>query len=65
MVTFYLQLLTGSQKEVAIDVPKVGAVIMQCRICLKKGEHWTAKCPLKDISQRSVIDSIDSQVLHS
>ncbi|KAK2407120.1 eukaryotic translation initiation factor 3 subunit G [Trifolium repens] len=41
----------GSQKEVAMPDPKVGAVIMQCRICLKKGEHWTAKCPLKDISQ--------------
>jgi translation initiation factor 3 subunit G len=63
MVTFYLQLLTGSQKEVAMPDPKVGAVIMQCRICLKKGEHWTAKCPLKDISQPPEVFVDDKPVI--
>ncbi|GKA37018.1 eukaryotic translation initiation factor 3 subunit G-like protein [Tanacetum coccineum] len=26
---------------------------MRCRSCGKKGEHWTARCPLKDLAQPS------------
>ncbi|CAJ2657785.1 unnamed protein product [Trifolium pratense] len=37
----------GSQKEVATADPlaTTGAVLMQCRNCGKKGDHWTARCP--------------------
>ncbi|KAH1033716.1 hypothetical protein J1N35_045890 [Gossypium stocksii] len=27
---------------------KNGAVLMLCRTCGKKGDHWTARCPFKD-----------------
>ncbi|KAL2557504.1 eukaryotic translation initiation factor 3G1 [Forsythia ovata] len=29
---------------------KAGAAIMVCRKCFKKGEHWTAMCPYKDLA---------------
>ncbi|OVA00299.1 RNA recognition motif domain [Macleaya cordata] len=29
---------------------KGGAVLMVCRTCGKKGDHWTSKCPYKDLS---------------
>eukprot|EP01018_Ginkgo_biloba_P036433 Gb_18446 [translate_table: standard] len=29
---------------------KGGAVLMVCRICGKKGDHWTSKCPYKDLA---------------
>ncbi|KNA03373.1 hypothetical protein SOVF_209820 [Spinacia oleracea] len=28
-----------------------GAVLMVCRTCGKKGNHWTAMCPYKDLAQ--------------
>ncbi|CAH9065214.1 unnamed protein product [Cuscuta europaea] len=28
---------------------KPGAVLMVCRACGKKGDHWTSKCPYKDL----------------
>ncbi|KAL7120023.1 hypothetical protein ACP275_02G097800 [Erythranthe tilingii] len=28
-----------------------GAVLMVCRSCGKKGDHWTSRCPYKDLSQ--------------
>jgi translation initiation factor 3 subunit G len=28
-----------------------GAVLMVCRTCGKKGDHWTSKCPYKDLAQ--------------
>ncbi|GJS26340.1 eukaryotic translation initiation factor 3 subunit G-like protein [Tanacetum coccineum] len=28
-------------------------ILMHCRSCGKKGEHWTARCPLKDLAQPS------------
>lgn len=28
-----------------------GAVLMVCRTCGKKGDHWTSRCPYKDLSQ--------------
>ncbi|KAG2272295.1 hypothetical protein Bca52824_066850 [Brassica carinata] len=30
---------------------KPGAVLMVCRICHKKGDHWTSKCPYKDLAE--------------
>ncbi|KAL3518140.1 hypothetical protein ACH5RR_020729 [Cinchona calisaya] len=30
-----------------------GAVLMVCRTCGKKGDHWTAKCPYKDLATPS------------
>ncbi|KAG5616156.1 hypothetical protein H5410_015980 [Solanum commersonii] len=30
---------------------KGGAVLMVCRTCGKKGDHWTSKCPFKDLAQ--------------
>eukprot|EP00252_Welwitschia_mirabilis_P002445 TRINITY_DN1239_c0_g1_i1.p1 TRINITY_DN1239_c0_g1~~TRINITY_DN1239_c0_g1_i1.p1 ORF type:complete len:303 (-),score=42.07 TRINITY_DN1239_c0_g1_i1:101-1009(-) len=27
-----------------------GAMLMVCRICGKKGDHWTSKCPYKDLA---------------
>jgi translation initiation factor 3 subunit G len=27
-----------------------GAVLMVCRTCHKKGDHWTSKCPYKDLA---------------
>ncbi|KAJ0987818.1 hypothetical protein J5N97_006174 [Dioscorea zingiberensis] len=47
----------GSQAEevkVAGDplaaMGKAGAVLMVCRACGKKGDHWTSKCPYKDLA---------------
>ncbi|GAU12800.1 hypothetical protein TSUD_72860 [Trifolium subterraneum] len=28
-----------------------GAVLMVCRTCGKKGDHWTSRCPYKDLAQ--------------
>ncbi|KAF9600857.1 hypothetical protein IFM89_013453 [Coptis chinensis] len=28
-----------------------GAVLMVCRTCGKRGDHWTAQCPFKDLAQ--------------
>lgn len=30
-----------------------GAVLMLCRTCGKKGEHWTSRCPFKDLAAPS------------
>nr|GEV54659.1 eukaryotic translation initiation factor 3 subunit G-like [Tanacetum cinerariifolium] len=32
---------------------KSGAVLMVCRTCGKKGDHWTSRCPYKDLAQPS------------
>ena len=29
---------------------KGGAVLMVCRTCGKKGDHWTSRCPYKDLA---------------
>ncbi|XVF05446.1 hypothetical protein REPUB_Repub05bG0173100 [Reevesia pubescens] len=29
---------------------KGGAVLMVCRTCRKKGDHWTSRCPYKDLA---------------
>ncbi|CAI9117400.1 OLC1v1018792C1 [Oldenlandia corymbosa var. corymbosa] len=31
-------------------LPKGGAVLMVCRTCGKKGDHWTSRCPYKDLA---------------
>ncbi|KAL3530801.1 hypothetical protein ACH5RR_010123 [Cinchona calisaya] len=35
------------------QIGKAGAVLMVCRTCGKKGDHWTSKCPYKDLAQPS------------
>lgn len=30
---------------------KAGATLMLCRTCGKKGDHWTSRCPYKDLAQ--------------
>lgn len=30
-----------------------GAVLMVCRTCGKKGDHWTSRCPYKDLAAPS------------
>lgn len=37
--------------------PDKGAVLMVCRTCGKKGDHWTSKCPYKDLA--APVDSFD------
>ncbi|KAJ4850300.1 hypothetical protein Tsubulata_025901 [Turnera subulata] len=32
---------------------KGGAVLMVCRTCGKKGDHWTSRCPYKDLAQQT------------
>ncbi|KAJ4830385.1 hypothetical protein Tsubulata_048930 [Turnera subulata] len=32
---------------------KAGAVLMVCRTCGKKGDHWTSRCPYKDLAPPS------------
>ncbi|EYU36998.1 hypothetical protein ABFS83_04G205700 [Erythranthe nasuta] len=32
------------------SVFQAGAVLMVCRSCGKKGDHWTSRCPYKDIT---------------
>ncbi|KFK24996.1 hypothetical protein AALP_AA8G052900 [Arabis alpina] len=40
----------GSKAEEAKpSEDKPGSVLMVCRLCLKKGDHWTARCPQKDL----------------
>lgn len=53
-------LATGSKPEetkVAGDslaqLSKGGAVLMVCRTCGKKGDHWTSRCPYKDLAAPS------------
>ncbi|KAF2296118.1 hypothetical protein P3X46_014288 [Hevea brasiliensis] len=31
---------------------KGGAVLMLCRTCGKKGDHWTSRCPYKDLASQ-------------
>ncbi|CAA0834661.1 eukaryotic translation initiation factor 3G1 [Striga hermonthica] len=33
------------------QMTKGGAVLMVCRACGKKGDHWTSRCPYKDLAQ--------------
>ncbi|GMH12735.1 hypothetical protein Nepgr_014576 [Nepenthes gracilis] len=47
----------GSKQEEAkvagdslAQLGKGGAVLMVCRTCGKKGDHWTSRCPYKDLA---------------
>lgn len=55
-----MQLTVGSKAEETkatgdplAALGKGGAVIMVCRTCGKKGDHWTAKCPYKDLAPQA------------
>ncbi|XP_022143427.1 eukaryotic translation initiation factor 3 subunit G-like [Momordica charantia] len=39
---------------------KGGAVLMVCRTCGKKGDHWTSRCPYKDLAPQA--DGLDKAV---
>ncbi|KAG6607041.1 Eukaryotic translation initiation factor 3 subunit G [Cucurbita argyrosperma subsp. argyrosperma] len=39
---------------------KGGAVLMVCRTCGKKGDHWTSRCPYKDLASQA--DGLDKTV---
>ncbi|XP_057443647.1 uncharacterized protein LOC130735767 [Lotus japonicus] len=43
----------GAKTEEPTAASKGGAVLMVCRTCRKEGEHWTARCPLKDLAAQS------------
>ncbi|KAJ9684355.1 hypothetical protein PVL29_016702 [Vitis rotundifolia] len=34
---------------------KGGAVLMVCRTCGKKGDHWTSRCPYKDLAAQTEV----------
>ncbi|RZC61849.1 hypothetical protein C5167_023605 [Papaver somniferum] len=43
----------GSKEDTKIPGDPLGtpnAVLMVCRTCGKKGDHWTSKCPYKDLA---------------
>lgn len=53
----FLELPTGSKAEEPkaagdslAQLGKGGAVLMVCRNCGKKGDHWTSRCPYKDLA---------------
>lgn len=55
-----MDLPTGTKAEeskVAGDnlaqLGKAGAVLMVCRTCGKKGDHWTSRCPYKDLAPQT------------
>uniref|UniRef100_A0A0D6QU29 Eukaryotic translation initiation factor 3 subunit G n=1 Tax=Araucaria cunninghamii TaxID=56994 RepID=A0A0D6QU29_ARACU len=45
---------SGADALSALAGAKGGAVLMVCRICGKKGDHWTSKCPYKDLAPAGV-----------
>lgn len=52
-----MELQTGSKQEetkvtgdTLAQLGKGGAVLMVCRTCGKKGDHWTSRCPYKDLA---------------
>ncbi|KAE8708979.1 transducin family protein [Hibiscus syriacus] len=36
--------------DILAQLSKGGTVLMVCRTCGKKGDHWTSKCPYKDLA---------------
>ncbi|MED6203803.1 hypothetical protein PIB30_003095 [Stylosanthes scabra] len=55
----FCNLLTGSKTEEpkatgdSLAQFQKGAVVMVCRTCGKKGDHWTSRCPYKDLAPPS------------
>lgn len=41
---------TKTAGESLAQLGKGGAVLMVCRTCGKKGDHWTSRCPFKDLA---------------
>ncbi|CAL9211704.1 unnamed protein product [Musa hybrid cultivar] len=54
---FFLIAFKAEEPKVAGDplaaMGKAGAVLMVCRTCGKKGDHWTSKCPYKDLAPQT------------
>ncbi|XP_072955144.1 uncharacterized protein [Typha angustifolia] len=44
---------TGMAGDALAAAGKAGAVLMVCRTCGKKGDHWTSKCPYKDLAPQT------------
>ncbi|XP_047323948.1 eukaryotic translation initiation factor 3 subunit G-like [Impatiens glandulifera] len=40
----------GKGGDSLAQLGKGGAVLMVCRTCGKKGDHWTSRCPYKDLA---------------
>ncbi|XP_057854699.1 uncharacterized protein LOC131064552 [Cryptomeria japonica] len=49
---------SGADALSALAGTKGGAVLMVCRICGKKGDHWTSKCPYKDLAPAGTTDTL-------
>lgn len=62
-----MKTVTGSKPEEPkaagdplAQLGKGGAVLMVCRTCGKKGDHWTSRCPYKDLASQA--DGLDKTV---
>ncbi|XP_059628084.1 uncharacterized protein LOC132270894 [Cornus florida] len=44
---------TKAAADSLAQLGKGGAVLMVCRTCGKKGDHWTSRCPYKDLAPQS------------
>uniref|UniRef100_A0A2N9FDP0 Eukaryotic translation initiation factor 3 subunit G n=1 Tax=Fagus sylvatica TaxID=28930 RepID=A0A2N9FDP0_FAGSY len=44
---------TGVARDNLAQLGKAGGVLMVCRTCGKKGDHWTSKCPYKDLAPQT------------
>ncbi|KAL1317256.1 hypothetical protein HN51_069343 [Arachis hypogaea] len=44
---------TEEPKATGDSLGQKGAVLMVCRTCGKKGDHWTSRCPYKDLAPPS------------
>lgn len=42
---------TKAARNPLSQMAKGGATLTLCRTCGKKGDHWTARCPYKDLTQ--------------
>ena len=60
-----LLLVAGSKDEElstkvdSLANDKGGGLLMVCRTCGKKGDHWTSKCPYKDLAPQQGDSSAD------
>ncbi|RAL51260.1 hypothetical protein DM860_010762 [Cuscuta australis] len=46
--------------DVLAALNKPGAVLMVCRACGKKGDHWTSKCPYKDLVPQKTVSFLEN-----
>ncbi|CAH2079203.1 unnamed protein product [Thlaspi arvense] len=47
------------------DLGKPGSVLMICRNCGKRGEHWTARCPMSNHSSTDQVEASTSAVTNN